>query len=33
VSDLFIAGDTLVVFTPGYGRVYAMIGDSATYIP
>jgi uncharacterized secreted protein with C-terminal beta-propeller domain len=33
VSDLFIAGDTLVVFTPGYSRVYAMIGDAATYIP
>jgi len=33
VTDLFIAGDTLVVFTPGYGRVYVMFGDAGSYTP
>jgi inhibitor of cysteine peptidase len=34
VSDLFIADDTLVVFTPGYGRVFNIRGGiSPSYIP
>jgi uncharacterized secreted protein with C-terminal beta-propeller domain len=33
VSDLFIAEDTLVVFTPGYSRVYVMFGDAGGYTP
>jgi inhibitor of cysteine peptidase len=33
VTDLYIAGDKLVVFTPGYGRVFATKIGGSSYIP